>query len=119
MENAFWPPLKKFLVNRKEGPTATQTGRAQPNDVPCVLHLVQGLVRVRIRGCAMCGTHVTSDPSTKTSMRPDPKVHGERLSCQRLRRGSAPDDIPCVILTLSKLRDYPGQDTAYSLRIVT
>ena len=30
-----------------------------------------------------------------------------------------PNDVPCVILTLSRLRDYPGQDTAYSLRIIT
>ena len=25
MENAFWPPLKKFLMNRKEGPTQRRT----------------------------------------------------------------------------------------------
>ena len=48
------PPEEISDGQKLRGLASTQMEWARPNDVPFELHMVRGLVRVRIRRCAMC-----------------------------------------------------------------
>ena len=120
MENALWPPLKRFLMNRNWGGWPPRRWSGPDRMVyHCELHMVRGLVRVRIRRCAMCATRGTSGFFRKNVNKDGSKDQWRVLILPAVMAGFGTGRYTMCDLDLSRLRDYPGQDTAYSLRIIT
>ena len=113
------PPWRDFWWTEIEGAGRHAGVWISPGRSPCELHMVRGFVRVRIRRCAMCATRGTSGFFHKNFNKNGSKDQWRVLILPAVMAGFGTGRYTMCDLDLSRLRDYPGQDTAYSLRIIT